>query len=340
MKRAAFFLLTLFLICASLFGCRAPARAERSFFAMDTYMSLAAWSSEEVMKGAEETVRSVEERLSVTREGSEISMLNRDGTAVISKETAELIERTQSLGKMTGGALDLTIYPVTKLWGFTTGDHRVPSEAEIREALSLVDGSQVRLSGDPDGKVTASLPEGAMIDLGAVAKGYTGALLRQYFLENGVTSALLDLGGSIQAVGKKNGREYWRVAVKDPEEPGAYLGVLKIDDQAVVTSGAYERYFEEGGKRYGHIMDPKTGRPAESGLLSVTVMGKDGLLCDAFSTALYVMGEEKAVSLWKTMDGFECMMVTEDGRLLVTETMAGCFEKDRNCTYRMEVIRK
>ena len=322
-------------------GCGSLKRLEHSFFAMDTYMTLSVTFSDETVLGeAERIVREIEERLSVTREESEISRLNRDGEAEISKETAELIERTLGFGKTTDGALDLTIYPVTKLWGFTTGDYRVPSEEEIREALSYVGTSTVQISRDTSGKVTASLPEGAMIDLGAVAKGYTGAVLRQFFLQKGVGSALLDLGGNIQAVGKKNGRDFWRIAVKDPQDSQAYLGVLKVDDMAVVTSGAYERYFEEGGKRYGHIMDPKTGKPAESGLLSVTVMGKDGTLCDAFSTALYVMGEEKAIALWKTMDSFECLMVTEDGRLLATEGMAELFEKDKNCSCEMEVIRR
>ena len=342
LSAARLFALLVVLLCPLLFGCTGKARVERSFFAMDTYMTITAYGADaKVLQGAEEKVREIEELLSVTKENSEISILNREGRAHVSSGTAKLLEAAMVFSEMTQGALDPSVYPVTKLWGFTTGEYRVPSDDEIKEALQYVDLSQIRIEDRGEGEVYASVPKGAMIDLGAVAKGYTGTILRDYLTENGVESALLDLGGNIQAVGRKPGSSPFRIAVKDPAGD-SYLGVLTLDlpDLAVVTSGAYERYFEKDGKRYGHIMDPKTGRPAESGLQSVTILHDNGILCDAFSTACFVLGEEKSIMLWRALGYYEFIMVTDDGRLLVSEGNAGRFTIDENCPYKLEIIRR
>ena len=305
-------------------------------------MSLTAYGADgKLLQEAEEIVHEIEARLSVTMEGSEIRKLNESGHADLSEETAVLLFSTLLYSDMTGGALDPSIYPITKLWGFTTGEYRVPAKEEIETLLPLVDYTKIQITEHEAGKPEASLPEGAMIDLGAVAKGFTGMMLRDYLREKEVQSALFDLGGNIQALGEKPGRTPFQIAVKDPGRDG-YLGILSLDlpDLAVVTSGAYERYFEEDGVHYGHIMDPRTGRPAESGLLSVTIVHDDGVLCDAMSTALFVMGEDRAVELWRKLNSFEFLIVTEDGRLLVSEGNEGRFQKDPGCTLKVEIVRR
>ena len=333
-------LLSLLLILPLLTGCQSTKRMERSFFAMDTYMTLTVYARDEsILRSAEEKVREIEDRLSVTKEGSEISALNRDGHAEVSRETGTLLSETLEFSKMTEGALDPSIYPIVRLWGFTTGEHRVPSDGEISETLPYVDWTKIRLEKNESGGETVSVPEGAMLDLGAVTKGYAGSVLRDQLLRAGVESAILDLGGNIQTVGTKPDGTLWRVAVKDPGADG-YLGVLQIGELAVVTSGAYERFFEQDGVRYGHIMDPETGRPAETDLVSVTVVHSDGVLCDALSTALFVMGVEKSTEFWKSRSDFDLLLVTKDGRLLVTEGLASRFQKDDRCPYKLEVIRR
>ena len=163
------------------------------------------------------------------------------------------------------------------------------------------------------------LPDGMQLELGAVGKGYTADIISELLKGQGVTSALLDLGGNIQAVGTKPDGSDWRIGLKNPEGEGS-LGVLSISDCAVVTSGNYERYFTgEDGKIYGHIIDPKTGRPAESGLLSVTVIAPEGKLCDALSTSLFVMGCDKAAEYWREYQDFEMILITEDGEIHLTE---------------------
>ena len=316
------------LLCALLLlaGCapapsQAAAAAERTFFAMDTVMTLRLYEGgdEALLADAEARVRELEGLLSVTDGDSEIYALNRDGAAELSSETAELLRGALALCDRTEGALDLSTYPVLRTWGFTTGEYAVPDGGTIDKLLPLVDYTRVGLDGN-----AASLPDGMEIDLGSVAKGYTGAALAALLREGGVTSALLDLGGNIQAVGAKPDGSPWRVGIRNPAGEGN-IGVVEVENQAVITSGGYERYFEEGGVRYWHILDPKTGAPARSGLASVTVVGDDGLVCDGLSTALFVMGRDGAIEHWRRHRDFEAVLVSEDGSVTITPGLEGRF---------------
>lgn len=299
-----------------LMGC-ASARTqplERTFFAMDTVMSVRLYDGggEDLLDAAENRVRELEGLLSVTDSGSEIYALDRTGAAVLSPDTAELLAGALKLCRRTGGALDISIYPVLRAWGFTTGEYSVLTREDLAALLPLADYTQVRLEG-----TAAALPPGMEIDLGSVAKGYTGDVLSACLKENGVASALLDLGGNIQAVGSKPDGSPWRVAIRDPAGAGN-IGMAEVWDQAVVTSGGYERYFERDGIRYWHILDPKTGAPARSGLASVTVVGDSGLTCDGLSTALFVMGLDRALDHWRQYQDFEAIFVSDDGSVTIT----------------------
>ena len=204
-------------------------------------------------------------------------------------------------------------------WGFPTGAYRVPDEAELEQLVGTIDYTQVELD-EQTGQ--ARLPGGMSLDLGAVAKGRLGEVLSQDLKELGVTSALLELGGNIQTVGTKPDGSRWRVGIQDPNsQEGGYLAIVEVADQAVVTSGDYQRYFEQNGQTYCHIMDPATAAPADSGVDSVSIVGSDGTVCDALSTALFVMGEEKGAQFWKDHPelDFEAIFVSQDGTIAVTE---------------------
>lgn len=256
---------------------------------MDTYITMTAYGrdAETALSDAEDKLIELEQLWSVTDPDSDIYAVNySDGQPVsISKETVELLSFAMKMAEETDGALEPTIYPVLTAWGFTTEENRVPSNAEITELLKNVGYERIRL-----GDATVQLDSGMMLDLGSVGKGYAGDLAAQVLKEHGIASALLDLGGNIQAVGTKPDGSPWRLGLRDPFSDST-LGVLEISNQAVVTSGAYERYFiGEDGIRYGHIIDPGTGYPVESGLASATVIAEEDRLCDALSTSLYVMG--------------------------------------------------
>lgn len=310
-----------------------PARANvqsestTEIFAMDTYITMTAYGrdAETALTEAENKLVELEQLWSVTDPDSDIYAVNHsDGQPVnISEETAALLSFALQMAEETDGALEPTIYPVLTAWGFTTEENRVPSDAEITELLENVGYERIRLED-----TTVQLDSGMMLDLGSVGKGYAGDLAAQVLKDNGIPSALLDLGGNIQAVGTKPDGSPWRLGLRDPFSDGT-LGVLEISNQAVVTSGNYERYFiGEDGKQYGHIINPTTGYPAESGLASVTVIADEGHLCDALSTSLFVMGPDRAAEYWKQHQNFDMILLTEDGEIYLTEGVMDAFTLD------------
>ena len=303
-------------------GCSgAPAQEPESatFFAMDTAMDFTVYGDAALLDEAETLIGSLEEQVSVTDEHSDIYAIDHTGSGSLSGNAAELMEQALELCRRTGGALDISVYPIVRAWGFTTGSYQIPDEETIQSLLPLVDYTQIQYDA-ATGVVT--LPEGMEIDLGSVAKGYAGQLAAQMLRNSGVESALLNLGGNVQTVGAKPDGSPWQIGIKDPQGEDAMM-VLSVEDQAVVTSGGYERYFEQDGQTYWHIMDPSTGHPADSGLISVTIVGDEGVVCDGLSTALFVMGLEKAADLWAQSGDFEAVFVTASGEVYITEGLRG-----------------
>lgn len=317
--------LTASLLILCLLSSCAPAAAENTatFLAMDTVMSVTVYGpdGDAALEAVEEEIKALEGLLSVTDKGSEIYAANHSGgkPVTLSPETAELLSTALGLCAETVGALDVTIYPVVRAWGFTTGEYRVPEEAELARLLERVDYTRVALEGN-----SLTVPEGMELDLGAVGKGYAADRVEALLRELGVDCAKLELGGNIHLIGAKPDGSPWRVAVRDPSGEG-YMGVLETDGGAVVTSGGYERYFVQDDITYWHIIDPKTGHPAESGLVSVTVAARSGVLADALSTALFVMGREKAEDFWRARRDFEFILIGEDGSVTVTPGLADRF---------------
>ena len=305
-------------------GCSgAPAQEPESatFFAMDTAMDFTVYGDAALLDEAETLIGSLEEQVSVTDEHSDIYAIDHTGSGSLSGNAAELMAQALELCRRTNGELDLSVYPIVRAWGFTTGSYQIPDEETIQSLLPLVDYTQIQYDA-ATGVVT--LPEGMEIDLGSVAKGYAGQLAAQMLREHGVQSALLNLGGNVQTVGTKPGGFPWQIGIKDPQGEDAMM-VLSVEDQAVVTSGGYERYFEQDGQTYWHIMDPSTGHPADSGLISVTIVGDEGVVCDGLSTALFVMGLEKAADLWVQSCDFEAVFVTASGEVYITEGLRDHF---------------
>ncbi len=311
--------------------------AARDIFAMDTYMSVTAYGegADAAVDAAQAEIERLDALLSTGNEDSEIAKLNVSGTAELSEDAGYLVERALELNEETDGAFDIAIYPVMEAWGFPTQNYQVPSEELLQERLALVDASQISYS-EENRKISFD-KDGMEIDLGGIAKGYTSARIMDIFKSCGITSGLVNLGGNVQVLGAKTDGSKWRVAVQSPNDESDYLGVLSVSDKAVITSGGYERYFEQDGKTYHHIIDPKTGYPAENGLTSVTIVSADGTLADGLSTSLFIMGKEKAAEFWRAhSDEFDAILLSEDGTLYVTEGIADDFSTDLN----MEIINK
>ena len=311
----------------------ADQEASRDLFAMDTYMTLTAYGehAQEAVDKAAERVEALDALLSTGDADSEIYQLNQNGEATLSEEGGYLVERALELYEKTEGAFDIAIYPVMQAWGFPTQEYHVPDDATLKEKLALADASKVDY--DKETRKISFEQDGMEIDLGGIAKGYTSSQIMKIYEACGVTSGLVNLGGNVQALGGKTDGSKWRVAIQSPDDTEDYLGILEIENQAVITSGGYERYFEEDGVTDHHIIDPATGYPADSGLISVTIVSDDGTLADGLSTSLFIMGEEKAAQFWrKNSDKFETIMETSDGKLYVTEGIADSLTTDLDVT--------
>ena len=281
-----------------------------TFTAMDTVVTLTAWGdgANDALAEAREIISALEGELSVTDPESAVARANGGETVTLGKDAAALLRLALGKCGATGGALDVTVYPLVRAWGFTTGENRVPEQSEIDALLSLVGSEHVRLGEDG----TLSLEGGAMIDFGAVAKGYVSDLVCAALRERGVEAAIVNLGGNVQTVGKKPDGKRWEIGIASPDGEGSAC-VVSTDGGAIVTSGSYQRYFEEDGRRYCHIIDPATGYPVDNGLLSVTVIGESGFECDALSTALFVLGRDGAIAYWREHGGFDMILIDESG---------------------------
>ena len=315
---------------AVLTGCGVSSDAsETEFFAMDTIMNIKAYGSraEEALKQAETEVNRLDRLLTVGDNNSEIMIVNHAGGGTLSDDTAAIVEEALSLYALTDGCFDITVYPLVQAWGFYSGETSVPAESEIDALLSLVGSDKLTFNGKT---LTFQVP-GMGIDLGGIAKGYASNAVAAILTENGVDSAIISLGGNVHALGTKPDGSLWKVAIQDPEDLSSYIGIVEVSDKAVVTSGGYQRYFEENGVRYHHIIDPRTGYPAENGLISVSIVCDSGLVADGLSTALFVMGTDGAVRFWRShSEEFEAIFVTDDSRILVTSGLSSAFTSDNN----------
>lgn len=303
--------------------------AEVDVYAMTTTMQLGAYgdrAAEAVQAAAEEIVR-LDKLLSVGNPESEIAKINADGEGEVSADTLAMLKKAVKVHERSGGALDISVYPMMELWGFTTEEYRVPSQEEIDGILPLVDQDLMEIEEKEEGALVR-LKEGQGIDLGAVAKGFTSDRVAQIFKSYGLESGLIYLGGNVHCLGSKPGGADWRIGIQDPGNSAGIVGVLAVSGKAVITSGAYERYFEdqETGKTYHHILDPATGYPAENGISSVTIVSPDGTLADSLSTACFVMGLDKSVEYWREYgDDFEMIIMDDDGLIHLTEGLEQTF---------------
>lgn len=328
-KLSGIFLLTL---CIAAFtACQNSdenKKASKDIFAMDTYMTVTAYgkNAENAVDEAVDEINRLETVLSAQKKESDIYKLNQTGSGTLSEDTKDIVSEALKINKTTNGAFDISIYPLMVKWGFTTQKYNVPSKSEISKLLKNVDSSKVEFD---EKSSSIKLGKNMKIDLGGIAKGYTSSRVMQIFKDCGVTSGLVSLGGNVQALGTKTDGTDWQIAIENPDKSSDYIGVVSVKDKAVITSGGYERYFEKNGKTYHHILDPKTGYPAESGLKSVTIVSDNGTLADALSTSLFVMGKEKALDYWREhKNEFDTVLVEDNGNITITDGLKKVFKSN------------
>lgn len=285
---------------------------KREFFAMDTFVSakVKGFAAKDAAGGISTLVRELDSKqLSRYTPGSEISRINSEAETVLSDEMRDYITELLEVGKMSGGKFDIALGAVSDLWSFNDSP-RVPSTNELTEALSRSGSDKLSLSGN-----TLTRADGCIVDLGSAGKGIALDKVKSYLSDKKISSAVVSVGGSVLLYGKGS----FNVGVRDPwGEAGRSVMTVKLGAGCVSTSGSYERCFEQGGKRYHHILDPDTGLPVENGLVSVTVISDSGLLSDALSTACFVLGAEGGAKL-AAKYGCEAIFITEDKKVICTD---------------------
>lgn len=322
------YLIVAVVLVALVAAANRPKRIEQSDFLMDTIVQIVVFDKnvrrgEEAVKEAYLEMARLESLLDRHNAASEVSQVNQAAgqkAVKVSGETMEVISRAISVGELSEGAFDITVAPLLHLWGFTTGDPRVPNEEELALALSRVDYRLIELDR---AKNTVFLQEnGAELDLGGIAKGFIIDKAADILFARGVASAYLDAGGDIRVIGSKPDGSAWRIGVRHPRERRQLIAVLELRDSSVVTSGDYERFFLEDGIRYHHILNPQTGLPARD-LISVTVVAADAFTADALSTAVFVLGRERGMALIESLPGVEALLVTKEEEILLSGGLEG-----------------
>ena len=289
-------------------------------YALDTMCTISAYglNSKKAVLDSIDKLKKLENKLSVHRDKSDISVLNREKINSVDDDIYNMLKTALKVSEDTEGAFDITVKPLVDLWNIK-GNGPVPSAEDITYRLNSISYKNIQLAQN-DIKL---IGKETQIDLGGIAKGYCADAIAKVLTDHGIKSAIIDLGGNVRTIGNKKGKT-WKIGIQDPEgKRGEYFGVLGITYKCVVTSGGYERSFVEDGKVYHHIIDPRTGYPVDSDITSVSIIADDGAMADALSTAVYVMGVEKGVELSKShqYSGVGYIITDKNGKVLTSENI-------------------
>lgn len=341
MQKLKSFILILLALIIALFGisgCSSePEVFEEELYALNTIISLTIYSENQTaLIKAKEEINRLEALLSVTAEGSDISRINATpGVFVkVSEDTFKLIKTSIDVSDNTRGVFDITVYPAVMIWGFTTSGYKVPTQNEIEKIKPSVNYKKIILD---ESTRSVKIPSGTSLDLGGIAKGYIADKAAEVLISQGVTSALLNFGGNIRLIGTKPDGKDFKIGIKAPFSEG-YFGILKAQNVTVSTAGGYERYFEENGKIYHHIINPFTASPAESDILSSTVVGKSGEICDSLATSAFIMGSNKLSELSQAFPDYGFIALTDEV-VYISYSLAEDFELSENYkNYEITII--
>ena len=306
-------------------GCGETRETQREVYAMDTVMTLTAYGkqADAGLTAAESIIMSMDAALDPELSTSTVYAINHAQGAgtVISGQIAKMISTAHTVYTQSEGALDLTIYPLVKRWGFIDGKYYVPTADEIAQDLARLCFDKLVLTSFPaSGSYSVTIPSYGEMSFASVAKGCAADNAVEAMRQAGVTSGIISLGGNVQTLGLKPDGSNWNVAVQDPNNTSSYLRVVSVGETAVVTSGGYQRNFTDSrGSTYQHIINPTSGYPVTNALKSVTIICEDGTLADCLSTAMFVLGQTRAINYWRTYGGFEMILVNADSQIICTK---------------------
>jgi len=324
MKIKTFILVLVMSIFLFLAGCK---NKDASFVSGEHYalgtintIKILSHNADKIIKGSFSLIDSIESKMSKTIKTSEVAQINEmAGIApvTVSSETFFVIRKGLEISSLGDGVFDITIGPIVSLWGIGTDHARVPQTPELKKVLNLVNYKDVVLN-DKDSSVFLKR-KGMSIDLGGIAKGWAADSIYKYCTQHGVTKGIINLGGNVFVIWRKSETSEWHVGIQNPEESrGNYLGILSVSNEAVVTSGKYERFFIENGKRYHHIFNTFTGYRVENGLISVTIISRDSTTADGYSTLIFAFGLKKGMALAEETPFLDAVIITGEHKIYLS----------------------
>lgn len=317
---------------------KSPKPVERTSYVLGTIVHFKVYGNkaENAISEAIDKLNEIDDKMSAFKENSEVCMINEEaGVApvAVSQETYKLIKKALTYSEILHGSFDITVRPLVNLWGIGTENANVPDKEDIQKTLKLVNYKDIMF--DDEFSSIMLRREKQAVDLGGIAKGYAADCVRDIFKKNKIKNAVIDLGGNILVLGKKENKDLWKVGIQDPEKGrGKYVGTLSIRDKSVVTSGNYEKYFEKDGVKYHHIIDTKTGYPSQSKIISATIISDNSIDGDGLSTGVYILGVDKAIKIIEHMKGVDTILITQDRKVYTTSGVRKSFilsDKEYTC---------
>jgi len=330
LKKYLLFIFLLLFLIIFLSGCSSKQEYLSEYFLMDTIIRIKVYDENlDTAKTAAQAAFEEFKRISLLTDRfpqkgtpefnqSDICKINEMAgikPVKVSEDVIKMIDLAKKYNKITDGAFDVTIGPLMDLWGFGNDNNYLPSDAEITQKLSLIDSNKIKVNRR--GKTILLKDRGMSLDLGGIAKGYATEKAVQILKQHGIKQAIIDAGGNIYVLGKKNGKEPWKLGIQDPRDASKIVGILSLSNKAAVTSGDYQRFFEKNGARYHHILDPSTGKPARN-TISVTVVSESPTVADILSTALFVMGPKQGMKLVEELRRIEAVFITPDKKIIIS----------------------
>lgn len=277
--------------------------------------------SEKILDKVFDKIVELENLVSINKSNTEIDNLNKNSgikAVKLSEDSFNIVKKGLEYSKLSNGDYDITIGPLVKLWSIGLPEAKVPTKKEISQAIKSIDYSNVYI--DENNREVFLKEKGMMLDLGSIAKGYAADEIAKILKEEGVNSAIIDLGGNIYALGYKKENNKWKIGIQDPfTDRGNAIGTVTVANKSVVTSGIYERYIEKDGKKYHHILNPKTGYPYETNIAGVSIISDKSIDGDALSTLVFTKGIDKGIEFVNKIDGVDAVFITNDKKVYVTD---------------------
>lgn len=303
--------------------------SETNFF-MGTVVKISLYDKKDpnIISRGFDRIKQIENEVSINIQGTELDKVNNSAgksPVKVKDDTFTITQKGLEYSKLTQGSFDITVGPIVKLWSIGLPEAKVPAQAEIDEKIKLV-GHEDLQTNEKDKSIFLKR-KGMLIDLGAIAKGYTADAVAEVLKEEGVKSAIIDLGGNILALGTKPDGNLWRIGIQNPFEPrGEITGTIEVENKSIVTSGIYERFIEKDGKKYHHILNPFTGYPYDNEIAGVTIVSDKSIDGDALSTSVFSKGLKDGMDFIEKIQGVEAIFVTKDKKVYVTKGLKDIFK--------------